>query len=218
MNRKQKLYASATFLSLLLLVGCTADDDTSTNDSSAVGSSEMVESSSEAANSSEQDESMMEDSEESDMEEDESNDAPYSYGAVGAMADDDLTMEEMFTYAIQDEQLAHGEYAYVLETFGDQAPFNNIVSAEAQHISEMTVLFEKYDLAVPTDESANHLKQAADIKEALENCATGEVDNIAMYNKFLEQDIPDDVRATFTALRNASEGHLDAFNKSLEKY
>ena len=218
MNRKQKLYASATFLSLLLLVGCTADDDTSTNDSSAVGSSEMVESSSEAANSSEQDESMMEDSEESDMEEDESNDAPYSYGAVGAMADDDLTMEEMFTYAIQDEQLAHGEYAYVLETFGDQAPFNNIVSAEAQHISEMTVLFEKYNLAIPTDESANHLKQAADIKEALENCATGEVDNIAMYNKFLEQDIPDDVRATFTALRNASEGHLDAFNKSLEKY
>ncbi|HBQ62275.1 MAG TPA: rubrerythrin family protein, partial [Trichococcus sp.] len=36
--------------------------------------------------------------------------------------------------------------------------------------------------------------------------------------KFLEQDIPDDVRATFTALRNASEGHLQAFNKSLEKY
>jgi len=218
MNRKQKLYASATFLSLLLLVGCTADDDTSTNDSSAVGSSEMVESSSEAANSSEQDESMMEDREESDMEEDESNEAPYSYGAVGALEDDDLTMEEMFTYAIQDEQLAHGEYAYVLETFGDQAPFNNIVSAEAQHISEMTVLFEKYNLAIPTDESENHLKQAADIKEALENCATGEVDNIAMYNKFLEQDIPDDVRATFTALRNASEGHLQSFRKSLEKY
>ena len=42
----------------------------------------------------------------------------------------------------------------------------------------MTVLFEKYDLAVPADESADHLKQAADIKEALENCATGEVDNI----------------------------------------
>ena len=215
MNSKKKLYGSAALLSLLLLVGCSADDDTSTNDSSAGGSSEMVESSSETANSSEQDESMME---ESDMEEDESNDAPYSYGAVGAMADDDLTMEEMFTYAIQDEQLAHGEYAYVLETFGDQAPFNNIVSAEAQHISEMTVLFEKYNLAIPTDESANHLKQAADIKEALENCATGEVDNIAMYNKFLEQDIPDDVRATFTALRNASEGHLQAFNKSLEKY
>jgi len=46
----------------------------------------------------------------------------------------------------------------------------------------MTVLFEIYDLAVPADESADHLKQAADIKEALENCATGEVDNIAMYN------------------------------------
>lgn len=206
MNSKKKLYGSATLLSLLLLAGCTANDDTATNDSSAVGSSEMVES------NSEQDESI--------MEEDESIEAPspYIYGAVGALADNNLTMEEMFTYAIQDEQMAHGEYTYVLETFGDQAPFNNIVSAEAQHISEMTVLFEKYDLAIPADESADHLKQAADIKEGLENCATGEVDNIAMYNKFLDQDIPDDVRATFTALRNASEGHLDAFNKSLEKY
>lgn len=211
MNSKKKLYGSATLLSLLLLVGCAADDDGAASDSSAVGSSEMTES------SSEQDESMMEDS---DMEEDESIEAPspYIYGAVGALADNDLTMEEMFTYAIQDEQLAHGEYTYVLETFGDQAPFNNIVSAEAQHISEMTVLFEKYDLAIPADKSADHLHRVKDIKEALETCATGEVDNIAMYNKFLEQDIPDDVRATFTALRNASEGHLDAFNKSLEKY
>lgn len=206
MNRNQKLYGLATLLSLLLLAGCTSNDDTATNDSSAVGSSEMVES------NSEQDESI--------MEEDESIEAPspYIYGAVGALADNNLTMEKMFTYAIQDEQLAHGEYTYVLETFGDQAPFNNIVSAEAQHISEMAVLFEKYDLVIPDDESADHLKQAADIKEGLENCATGEVDNIAMYNKFLDQDIPDDVRATFTALRNASEGHLDAFNKSLEKY
>lgn len=214
MNRKQKLYGTATLLSLLLLVGCATDDDAATNDSSEADSAEMTESSSEL------DESIMEDSEESDTEEDESMEAPppYIYGAVGALADNDLTMEEMFTYAIQDEQLAHGEYAYVLETFGDQAPFNNIVSAEAQHVSEMTVLFEKYDLTIPADESADHLKLAADIKEALENCATGEVDNIAMYNKFLEQEIPDDVRATFTALRNASEGHLDAFNKSLEKY
>ncbi|WP_319469624.1 DUF2202 domain-containing protein [uncultured Trichococcus sp.] len=218
MNSKKKLYGSATLLSLLLLVGCAADDDTASSESSTVGSSEMVESSSEAASSSEQEESMMEDSEESDMEEDESIETPYIYGAVGALADNDLTMEEMFTYAIQDEHLAHGEYAYVLETFGDQAPFNNIVSAEAQHVAEMTVLFEKYSLAVPADESADHLHQVADIKEALEACVTGEVDNIAMYNKFLEQEIPDDVRATFTALRNASEGHLQAFQKSLEKY
>lgn len=212
MNSKKKLYGSAALLSLLLLVGCSADEDTATNDSSAVGSSEMIES------SSEQDESMMEDSAEGDMEESESLETPYIYGAVGALADNNLTMEEMFTYAIQDEYLAHGEYTYVLETFGDQAPFNNIISSEAQHITEMTVLFEKYNLAVPADESADHIQRVADVRKALDNCATGEVDNIAMYNKFLEQDIPDDVRATFTALRNASEGHLQAFNKSLEKY
>lgn len=95
-------------LSLLMLVGCAADEDTASSESSVAGSSEMVESSSEAASSSEQDESKMEDSEESDTEEDESVETPYIYGAVGALADNDLTMEEMFTYAIQDEHLAHG--------------------------------------------------------------------------------------------------------------
>lgn len=200
------------------MVGCTADDDAASTDSTAVSSSEMTESSSEATSSMEESESLAEESQESDIAESEPAAATNGYGAVGALADDNLTMEEMFVYAIQDEHLAHGEYAYVLENFGDQAPFNNIVSSESQHIAEMTVLFEKYGLTVPADESADHLHPVADVKEALETCSAGEVDNIAMYNKFLEQDIPDDVRATFTALRNASEGHLQAFNKSLEKY
>ncbi len=217
MNSKNKLYASVTLLSLLLLVGCAADDDTASSDSSAVRSSEMVESSSEAT-SMEESESLTGEIQESDIAESEAASTVNGYGAVGALADNDLTMEEMFTYAIQDEHLAHGEYAYTLASFGDQAPFNNIVSSEAQHIAEMTVLFEKYGLTVPADESADHLHPVADVKEALETCVAGEVDNIAMYNKFLEQDIPDDVRATFTALRNASEGHLQAFRKSLEKY
>ena len=73
MNSKKKLYGSAALLSLLLLVGCSADEDTATNDSSAVGSSEMIES------SSEQDESMMEDSAEGDMEESELLETPYIY-------------------------------------------------------------------------------------------------------------------------------------------
>ena len=101
MNSKKKLYGMAALLSLLLLVGCSADEDTATNDSSAIGSSEMIES------SSEHDESMMEDSAEGDMEESASLETPYIYGAVGALADNNLTMEEMFTYAIHDEYLAH---------------------------------------------------------------------------------------------------------------
>ncbi|MDK2780972.1 MAG: hypothetical protein PWP61_1269 [Trichococcus sp.] len=164
-------------MSLLLLVGCAADEDAASSGSSEAISSEVLDS------SSEQDESMMEDSEENEMEEDESIEATNGYGAVGALADNDLTMEEMFTYAIQDEHLAHGEYAYTLETFGDQVPFNNIVSSEAQHIDEMTILFEKYGLPVPADESADHLQRPADIKEALENCAIINSSNITAVKK-----------------------------------
>ena len=85
MNSKKKLYGSAALLSLLLLVGCSADEDTATNDSSAVGSSEMIES------SSEQDESMMEDSAEGDMEESELLETPYlwcSWRLGGQQSDD----------------------------------------------------------------------------------------------------------------------------------
>lgn len=215
---KQWLSWSALILSLGIMAGCTNTDDATTGNSSSASSSTMATSSTEesssAAVSSESSavESMSSSTAETVAEE------SIGFGAVGALADMEMTTEEMLVYAIQDEQLAHGEYALVLATLGDQNPFNNIVLSEEQHIAELTVLFERYAFAVPADESAEHISVPADVKEALEKCVAGEVDNIAMYNKFLEMEIPDDVRRVFTSLRNASEGHLKAFQQSLEKY
>ena len=39
-----------------------------------------------------------------------------------------------------------------------------------------------------------------------------------MYNLFLEQELPDDVRDVFIALRDASMKHLTAFENNLAKY
>lgn len=38
-----------------------------------------------------------------------------------------------------------------------------------------------------------------------------------MYEKFLAQDIPDDIREVFEELMNASKNHLEAFKRRLEK-
>lgn len=140
------------------------------------------------------------------------------YGAAGALTDEDLTVEKMLIYAIQDEFLAHGEYEYILQTFGDQNPFNNIIKAEEQHITELKILFGKYKVNVPEDKSREHLILPANIKGALETGVQAEIDNIAMYKKFLEQDLPADVKSTFALLLKGSENHLAAFQNNLNKY
>jgi hypothetical protein len=144
--------------------------------------------------------------------------AVAGYGAAGAAADKDLTVEKMLVYAIQDEYLAHGEYEYVLNKFGDQRPFNNIVEAEVQHIAELKILFGIYKLAVPADTSKDHIIPAASVDEALKIGVQAEIDNIAMYKSFLtNKDLPEDVKSTFNLLKSGSESHLEAFQRNLNR-
>jgi len=214
---KQLLAWSTLILSLGLMAGCSNTDEGTTGDSSEALSSTMAEKSTKESSSADI-------SSESSTDESISNitesvaEEKVGYGAVGALADSEMTIDDMLVYAIQDEHLAHGRYALVLEKFGDQNPFNNIVLSEEQHIAELTVIFEKYGFAIPADESAEHVIVPTTVKKGLENCVDGEVDNIAMYNKFLELEIPEDVRIVFTSLRNASERHLKSFQQNLEKY
>ena len=135
------------------------------------------------------------------------------FGAAGASADQELNLADMLTYAIEDEYLAHGEYQYIIETFGSQNPFSNIIKAEETHISMLLPLFGQYVITAPEDQSGNNLILPASITEALQAGAQAEISNIAMYDKFLQQDLPDDVRLVFEKLRDASLKHLDAFQK-----
>ncbi|MCK5008763.1 MAG: DUF2202 domain-containing protein [Spirochaetales bacterium] len=44
------------------------------------------------------------------------------------------------------------------------------------------------------------------------------MDNIAMYESFLQEDLPEDVRDLFERLQQASENHLRAFRNNLNRY
>jgi len=140
------------------------------------------------------------------------------YGAEAAKADTELTLEDMLTYAIQDEYLARSRYSLVVEKFGDQRPFINIISAEETHIRHLNPLFTKYNVALPADNSKDYVKEPTNIKESLEAGVQGEIENIAMYERFLKQNIPSDVKTVFTSLRNASQNHLQAFQRVLKFY
>lgn len=141
-----------------------------------------------------------------------------AYGAIGAELDDEYTIEEMLIYAIQDEFLARAEYEKLIQEFGVDRPFTNIIRAEETHIELLKPLFEAYDISLPLDTSKDHLLIPNDLKEVYEIGVQAELDNIAMYESFLQEDLPQDIRTVFESLKAASESHLLAFQKNLNRY
>jgi len=141
-----------------------------------------------------------------------------SYGARGALEDKTLTLEEMLKYAIQDEFLARREYEEIMDIYGEIRPFSNIIRSEEEHISMLKEVYSDYNLPVPEDDSQEHIVLPGSLKEAYETGVQAEIDNIAMYDAFLAEDLPDDVRDVFERLKRASENHLRAFQNNLRKY
>ena len=137
------------------------------------------------------------------------------YGSEGALKDDSLTLADMLTYAIQDEYLARAEYNWIVTSFGNARPFTNIMRAEETHIESLLPLFEIYAIATPADEGASHAVAVPSLTGAYQAGVNAEVNNIAMYEIFLEQDLPENVRAVFESLMRASENHLRAFQNQL---
>lgn len=142
--------------------------------------------------------------------------AAQDYGAVGALASDTMSIQEMFVYALEDEYLARAEYELILEEWDIQRPFANIIRSEERHITSLLPLFERYDVAVPDDTAADHVVLPSSSQQAFEIGVHAEVENIAMYAAFLEyNELPRDVQNVFEALLRGSENHLRAFEQGL---
>lgn len=139
------------------------------------------------------------------------------YGAIGALADEDLSLADMLMYAVQDEYLAHGEYVAIISEFGSQNPYANIVKSEESHLSYLEQIYDSYDMTFPEDTSEEHLIIPKDLLEAAKTGVQAEIDNIAMYEKFLSYDLPEDVKDVFNALKKGSESHLLAFEKQVDR-
>ena len=140
------------------------------------------------------------------------------FGARGAEGKSGLTIEQMLTYAIQDEYLARAEYELIIGEYGSIRPFTNIMAAEQRHIEWVTELFDEYGYTVPEDTAGKYVVLPEDLKSSFETGVQAEIDNIAMYESFLKQDLPADVRDLFERLQGASENHLWAFRNNLNRY
>ena len=123
----------------------------------------------------------------------------------------------MMIYALQDEYTAKAEYIYIMETVDVTKPFSNINTSEETQIALLSPLFEAYGNVVIDDESMNHLFEIHSLQEAFEIGVVAEINNIAIYELFLTQELPNYLRDAFIKLRDASENHLAAFEKNAAK-
>ncbi len=124
------------------------------------------------------------------------------------------TTEEMLTDAIQDEYMALAEYEAIVAAYGDGNPFSNLIKAEEYHITLLTGLFEAYGYAVPVNDAADRVALPDSLSASYDVGAEVEINNTAMYETFLAQDVPEDVAVVFSALKDASGNHLTAFQQA----
>ena len=135
------------------------------------------------------------------------------FGSAGALEKGSYDLEGMLQYAWEDEHMALAEYEAVMDKFDVTRPYANIAKSEETHIAYLKGLYEAYVFPFPKVDTDSHLVLPASLTEAAQIGVEAEIANIAMYEKFLKDDLPADVEEVFTFLKRASENHLAAFQR-----
>jgi hypothetical protein len=117
--------------------------------------------------------------------------------------------------AIQDEYHAEAVYQGVLTDFGSVWPFVNIIRAEQTHAASLARLFTARGLPVPARAwTLANVPRFTSLQAACGAAADAEVANVAVYDRYMNDALPDDVRLVFANNRAASlNNHLPAFNR-----
>ncbi|MGB8021750.1 MAG: DUF2202 domain-containing protein [Candidatus Nanopelagicales bacterium] len=131
-------------------------------------------------------------------------------------------------YMVQEEKLARDVYALAKSRYSDRV-FTNINRAETNHMAELRVLLDRYDVKDPTagvaagkfadkDLQALYDKLAAQVKksrdEAVKAGITVETTDIADLKDALKLKAPSDVTTVLKNLLAGSQRHLAAFQRN----
>lgn len=119
--------------------------------------------------------------------------------------------------AIYDEYAARSFYGRVVEAFGPQPPFANIMKSEEQHIAALTRLCEGLGIPRPLDPFPYETEISPSWLANCERGVAGEIANIRLCDYLLTQVGEPEVRRVFLNLQAASrERHLPAFQHAVE--
>ncbi|MCK4441139.1 MAG: DUF2202 domain-containing protein, partial [Sulfurovaceae bacterium] len=129
-------------------------------------------------------------------------------------------LHQVLRIAVYDEYHAYEAYRKIIDTFGVEQPFANIMESEVRHYSMLIPLLEKYEVPVPIDNWYAKLELPKTILECCEVGVAAEIDNIRMYDDLLQYvgEYPD-VRDVLYKLQAASHNnHLPAFRKCVAQH
>lgn len=127
-------------------------------------------------------------------------------------------LHQAIRIALYDEYAARAFYRHVVEAFGAQPPFANIVTAEEQHVAALGRLCERLGIPRPLDPFPGETTLAPSWRANLERAVAGEIANVQLYRKLLPHVIDRDVRRVFGNLQAASlDNHLPAFQLALQQ-
>ncbi len=120
--------------------------------------------------------------------------------------------------ALDDEYKSWSTYDRVIRDFGEVRPFINIRDAEGRHIEALLGLCRRYGVTPPGNRWAGETPVYADLHAACEAGVTGEIENVALYDRVLRSTTRPDILAVYKALRRASqERHLPAFQRCVQR-
>ncbi len=126
-------------------------------------------------------------------------------------------LHQALKIALDDEFHAREAYITVIETFGPQSPFTNIVEAEQRHQKALIALFKTYEVPLIENRWIDAIEAPKCLQEAYLMGVNAEIENIQMYDTLLSYtgNYPD-VQEVFYRLQAASyNNHLPAFQSHL---
>lgn len=123
-------------------------------------------------------------------------------------------LKSMLDVLYQDEYNTKSTYEEIIDEFGSNILYNNLIQAEAQHMNALERIYARYDIQFP-DVNARTPNLPDTLLDTYTLGKEAEEANIALYDKYLDEDLPEDIRFTFERLMNASTHHLDAFNQAI---
>ena len=129
----------------------------------------------------------------------------YSNGPLSSAEQDVLVR------AIQEEQNARALYQAVIDQFGSVLPFSTIVRSEAQHLTALTNLAQKYGVSVPEPIDLGPTNFTS-LSEACQAGVDAEIADAALYDELSPLVTRTDILRVFANLQQASlNSHLPVF-------
>ncbi len=115
------------------------------------------------------------------------------------------------------EYAAAAAYAAVIDKYGKVQPYVSIRTAERRHVAALARQLERYGFEVPANPYMKQIPAPASLEQAAQAWATGEIDNVKMYDELIAETTDPQLIRVLTNLRRSSlESHLPMFEAAAE--